>query len=213
MSGANDRRAVATQRAPQPPGPGAPRRRPARRALVAVAAPGTGSGKQGGSAKGVLVDVGVGKGADRQQVVGLSENQSSGDLSRTQGDATLLALLGQDLIASHADSDGDGQGHGPIPTTRSASRRTARCASTPCTPLGGLEVGQPLPGNTRTGVAAICPTGHDASGKTCDGLEVGVGQGASSLPNNATTGGDQGLVVGVAGQPVPAPGLGLPALR
>lgn len=119
----------------------------------------------------------------------LSDNRSTGTKDSTQGDATLLSLLGQELIGAHADSAGQTRDGGSL-------LELPLCTATSgliCTNLLYADATASRTDTTRdaateTGVADTCLLGSDSSGAACDGLIVGVAQGSSALHSDSTTG-------------------------
>ncbi|MCW2757298.1 MAG: hypothetical protein JWO46_1044, partial [Nocardioidaceae bacterium] len=120
----------------------------------------------------------------KQDVAGVSGNESNAGAGSSSAYAELLSLGGYTIIGSQASSDGATTASGPVPANPLCmSTGGALCASLLYADSAATADGSHA--DTKTGLADICLGGDDPSGDTCGGVDLGAAQGTSSVTKQA----------------------------
>lgn len=133
------------------------------------------------------------------------------DDDSTSGDATLLALGGEEIAGAHADSDGEDESHfgDPLEPLCSGSEGQV-CLSVLYADAWATEDGDTSSSRGRTGVADVCLGGdgaEDCTGPVSTGVATSESEAERDQRSGRTTASSSSEVADVCVQPDPATGL------
>lgn len=146
----------------------------------------------GDRAEAKLVDLGIGG----QDVLDVGHSKAQvGEGGRSQADSTLLAIGGQTVIGTNADSDGEGEGHAGDPLhALCEGSEGALCLRLLYADAWASQDGDRSSSRAENGVANVCVGGSSAErDQDCDGpIAVGLLESRAEAHRNSSTGARSG---------------------